>query len=195
MVNDIKIILASGSPRRRQLLSGLGVEFEAVSLDVDESYENGMKADEIADYIACKKAVAASKIYRDCAIIAADTIVALGDVILEKPKDRQDAINMLKMLSGRWHEVHSGVCIIYNGKTTVVNEVTKVHFKELDNSTIKWYADTNEPMDKAGSYGIQGYGAMLVDRVEGDFYNVMGFPISKIVSELARLEIYDVRAL
>ncbi len=195
LVNEVKIILASGSPRRRQLLTGLGVEFEAISMDVDESFDKNMDVDEIAKSIASKKAYAAADNHNDCAIIAADTIVVMDDMILEKPKDRQDAIDMLKMLSGRWHEVHSGVCIIFEGEVTVFSQVTKVHFMELDSSTINWYVDTKEPMDKAGAYGIQGYGAVLVDRVDGDFYNVMGFPISKIMSELARLNIYDARAL
>ena len=194
MLNDIKIILASGSPRRRQLLSSLGVEFEVVDPNVDESYQKGMAPDEITKSMACKKAAAVAKKYKNYAIIAADTIVAIDGIILEKPKDRQDALNMLNMLSGRWHEVHSGVCIVCKDKSSIFNQVTRVHFSELDNSQIKWYVNTLEPMDKAGAYGIQGYGSMFVDRIEGDFYNVMGFPISKIMKELTKLKIYDVRA-
>ena len=195
MVNKNKLILASGSPRRRQLLTNLGVDFEAISPDVDESYEDSMNAYEVPVFIAYKKAEAVMSEYKDCAIIAADTIVVLDDRILEKPKDKKDAFNMLKDLSGKWHKVYSGVCIMHNGKHTQFTEVTRVHFRRLDEDIINWYVNTLEPMDKAGAYGIQGYGAMLVDKIEGDFYNVMGFPISRIMSELTNLNIYDVRKI
>lgn len=194
MANKVKLILASGSPRRRQLLNSLGVDFMAISPDVDETYKKNMKPKEVSKHIALKKAQAVIDMYPDSAVIAADTIVSIAGDILEKPLDKPDAVNMLKKLSGNWHEVLSGVCIMYDGEIIVFNEITKVHFKELDDDIINWYVDTDEPMDKAGAYGIQGYGAMFVDSVEGDFYNVMGFPISRIMSELARLKIYDIRS-
>ncbi len=195
MVNKVKIILASGSLRRRQLLKSLGVSFESISLNTDESYEKGTKPINISKQIAIRKAQAAEKLYKNTAIIAADTIVIIDDNILEKPKDRYEAVKMLKKLSGRWHEVISSVCIIYKGNNTIISEITKVHFKKLDDDLINWYVKTDEPMDKAGAYGIQGYGAMLVDSIEGDFYNVMGLPISRVMGELAKQDIYDVRRL
>lgn len=195
MKNAVKLVLASGSPRRRQLLANLGIEFEAVALDVNESYDRDMKPEEVSKHIASKKALVGIIKYPDCAVIAADTIVTIDGFILEKPKDKIDAYNMLKKLSGRWHSVLTGVCIKYRGETVLFNEITDVHFKELDDYLIDWYLSTGEPMDKAGSYGIQGYGAMLVDSIEGDYYNVMGLPISRLMDELAKLKVYDVRGI
>ena len=177
------------------MLKSLGVSFESISLNTDESYEKGTKPINISKQIAIRKAQAAEKLYKNTAIIAADTIVIIDDNILEKPKDRYEAVKMLKKLSGRWHEVISSVCIIYKGNNTIISEITKVHFKKLDDDLINWYVKTDEPMDKAGAYGIQGYGAMLVDSIEGDFYNVMGLPISRVMGELAKQDIYDVRRL
>ena len=185
-----KIILASGSPRRRQLLSSLNVEFETVAPDVAETYEEGMLPQEIAKSISLKKASAVFEEHPLSAVIAADTIVATEDEILGKPGDEGEAASMLKKLSGSWHEVHTGICILHNAEKTLFCETTRVHFRELDEDFINWYVGTKEPMDKAGAYGIQGYGAMLVDSIEGDFYNVMGFPVSRIMSELERLDIY-----
>ena len=187
-----KIILASGSPRRRQLLSSLNVEFEAISPEVDETYDKGLSPVDIAKHISLKKANEVFSIYPLSAVIAADTIVVTDSGVLGKPGSEKEAFLMLKKLSGLWHEVHTGICILHNKTATQFCETTHVHFKELDDDLISWYVRTKEPMDKAGAYGIQGYGAMLVDRIEGDFYNVMGFPISKIMSELERLDIYKI---
>lgn len=185
-----RIILASGSPRRRQLLASLNVEFETVSPDVDETYDKRLAPGEIAKHISLKKANEVFGQYPSSAVIAADTIVATDCEVLGKPGDESEAVLMLEKLSGLWHEVHTGISILHNETITQFCETTRVHFRELDSGFITWYVGTKEPMDKAGAYGIQGYGAMLVDRIEGDFYNVMGFPISRIMSELERLNIY-----
>jgi septum formation protein len=190
--DSVKLILASSSPRRRQLLSSLGVDFEAVSPNGDESYEKGLPPQEISKTIAQKKADEIVRLYPDCAVIAADTIVSTGGEVLEKPEDKAHAFEMLKKLSGRWHEVYTGVCVMHKADKSLFFEATKVHFNKLEDDFIDWYISTNEPMDKAGAYGIQGYGAVLVDRIEGDFYNVMGFPIAKIMRELKKLDIYDI---
>ena len=185
-----EIILASGSPRRRRLLSGLNIGFKTVAPDVDETYDEGLSPQEIAKRISLKKANEVHKQYPLSAVIAADTIVVIEGEILGKPGDKAEAASMLGNLSGSWHEVHTGICILHDGTITQFCETTRVHFKELDRDFINWYVGTGEPMDKAGAYGIQGYGAMLVDRIEGDFYNVMGFPVSRIMGELERLDIY-----
>ncbi len=192
MGEKTKIILASSSPRRRQLLKSLGVEFQAVSPQGDESYEAGLLPEDISKTIAQKKAEEIINIHPYSAVIAADTIVSLGSHVLEKPKDKDEAFLMLKKLSGNWHEVYTGVCIQTSSKKSLFHEVTKVHFNPLSDDFIHWYIGTDEPMDKAGAYGIQGFGAVLVDRIEGDFYNVMGFPIAKIMGELRKLDIYDI---
>jgi len=192
LTQEPKIILASGSPRRRQLFSSLGVEFASISPEADETFDASLKPDEIAKQISQQKANEIYAKYPDSAVIAADTIVVTKSEILGKPKDEKDAVEMLKNLSGAWHEVITGVCILFKDKKALFSEKTRVHFKELDDDFISWYVQTKEPMDKAGAYGIQGFGAMLVDRIEGDFYNVMGFPISSIMDRLKRLDIYDV---
>ena len=191
LVQNKKIILASGSPRRKQLLSVMNVDFEAVPPDADESFDAEISADEAAKHVASKKADEVAHRYPDCAVIAADTIVVVDDKILGKPSGEDEAFYMLKTLSGRWHEVITGVCIEHMAKRTIFSCKTAVHFTPLGDDFIKWYISTKEPMDKAGAYGIQGYGAMLVDRIDGDFYNVMGFPISMIMDELRKLGIYD----
>ncbi len=190
MAHGTKIILASGSPRRRMLLESLGVDFQAVSPDVDETFDESMPPSAAAQHIAHKKAAEVVLEYPGCAIIAADTIVVLESTILGKPANEAQAFDMLCALSGRWHEVITGVCIAHNGQSYALAESTKVRFRDLSESFINWYISTKEPMDKAGAYGIQGYGSLIVDRIEGDFYNVMGFPVSRIMGELDRLNIY-----
>ena len=185
-----KIILASGSPRRKMLLESLGVDFTAVSPDTDESFDEKLTPAEAAQHIAHKKAEAIARRHPGSAIIAADTIVVLHEVILGKPADEAQAFDMLCALSGKWHEVITGICIAHNGQSHMLAESTKVRFRDLSESFIKWYIATKEPMDKAGAYGIQGYGSLIVDRIEGDFYNVMGFPVSRIMGELDRMNIY-----
>lgn len=178
-----KLLLASASPRRRELIALLRRDFDYIAVDADESVAPDTEPDAAAESIAVRKALAAKEL--DCAkgkyIISADTVVALDGKIYGKPTDENDAFSMLKTLSGREHEVFSGVCIISpSGRSTSFCERSAVRFLELTDNDILDYIATNEPMDKAGSYGIQGYGSLLISGIEGDFFNIMGLPVSRL---------------
>lgn len=187
-----KFILASGSPRRRELLSAAGLDFEVVVSDVDEdSISKDAPVDIYVQELALLKAAAAAKLVlkkKDAIIIAADTIVTLDGKILGKPRDKDDAFDMLKSLSGRKHSVYTGYCImsIKNGFTVCNSVKTDVFFKELDDDLIRRYIKTGEPMDKAGAYGIQGRGAILADKIDGDYFNVVGLPVSALAETLKK---------
>ena len=173
------IILASGSPRRRQLLEQIGVkDFKVISSDVDESFAPGLPPAQVVEELSRRKAAAVSaQAGPDDLVIAADTIVCLEDTILGKPADELDAFKTLTALSGVRHQVYTGVTLMRDGRAVTEHEVTTVTFRELGEEEITAYIATGEPMDKAGSYGIQGRGALLVERVEGDYFNVMGLPL------------------
>ena len=178
-----KIILASNSPRRKELLAGLDVQFEVrVLKGIDESYPATLPTFEIAEYIAQKKAAAYREtIAADELVITADTIVVLGDEVLGKPKDAADARRMLRELSGQTHQVITGVVLEH---FSVVSNVT---FKELTDDEIDYYVETYKPMDKAGAYGIQEWiGYVGVTRLEGSYFNVMGLPVQRIYEALRR---------
>jgi septum formation protein len=175
------IILASGSPRRRELLTLAGYEFKVVKSDFDEESVNITDPYELVKVLAYNKAMTIAKDYPNDIILAADTTVILKDQILNKPSDEQDAFNMLRALcSAKKHVVATGVCIINNKNVISFVEKTKVEFYDLSDEEIKAYVDTKEPMDKAGAYGIQGRGCILVRKINGDYYNVMGLPIARI---------------
>ncbi|HHV28284.1 Maf family protein [Acetivibrio mesophilus] len=184
----IGIVLASASPRRSELLRQVGLDFEVVLSDIDESNKENLKADELVQHLAYHKAldVARKVANRDNGknrylVIGADTVV-VKDGILGKPKDRNDAIRMLKHLSASWHEVMTGISIIDTADFESVKslEVTRVKMKELSDDTILAYVDSKEPMDKAGAYGIQEKGALLVERIEGCYFNVVGLPLARL---------------
>ena len=184
-----KIILASGSPRRKQLLEWAEISFEVMVADTDESYPENLSAAEIARYIAMNKALAIQgKLLPDYdayTIIAADTIVVLENKIIGKPIDREDAIKILSLLSGKTHEVITGVCLLSFSKKKVFAEKTNVAFHELSLAQIEYYIDKYKPYDKAGAYAIQEWiGVVGVKSIKGDFYNVMGLPVSRVVKEL-----------
>ena len=185
----MKIILASKSPRRREILETMGVSFEIDSADVDESVDNALSPVDAVCEISKRKAEAVGKRHEneECIVISADTVVVIDGRIIGKPKDEKDAFNILKNLSARTHEVYTGFTVSGNGKTKTDFEVTSVHFKELDDDDIKRYIATGEPMDKAGAYGIQQKGNLLVDYIHGDYYYVVGFPISKICVTIREL--------
>ena len=184
-----KIILASGSPRRKQILEWAEVSFEVIVANTDESYPKNLSAEEVAMHIAGNKSLAVQKklltnddVYT---IIAADTIVVLENKIIGKPADREDAIKILSALSGKTHEVITGVCLLSSSKKNVFTEKTKVIFHELTLAEIEYYIDKYKPYDKAGAYAIQEWiGVVGVKFIEGDFYNVMGLPVSRVVKEL-----------
>ncbi len=184
-----KIILASQSPRRKQLLEWAEVPFDIVVKETDESYPEGLNIDEIAVHIARNKAL---EIKSDFAgsipILAADTIVVLQGQIIGKPKDREDAVNILSSLSGKQHQVVTGVVILYNEKETAFAETTEVLFHELSLAQIEFYVDNYKPYDKAGAYAIQEWiGVVGIKNINGDFYNVMGLPVSRVVQALQSL--------
>lgn len=182
----MEIILASGSPRRRELLARMGVEeFSIVTPDADESLVDGIPPAAQVERLSRLKAEAvAAEIDGDALIIAADTVVALDGTILGKPADEEDAFRMLSALSGVCHQVYTGVTVLHNGKALTRHEVTSVNFRSLDSEEVELYIATGECMDKAGAYGIQGYGALLVEGINGDYYNVMGLPVACLAGML-----------
>ena len=183
-----KIILASASPRRKELLTRAEVKFDICLKSVDETVPEGMNLVEGAEHTAAVKAMAVSFINSDAIVIGADTVVVLGDEVLGKPKDKEDAFNMLKKLSGREHEVITGVCLAYDGKYETFHCVSKVRFYPLTDEEIRHYVASGEPLDKAGAYGIQGRGMMLVESIEGDFYNIVGLPVALVVRKIKEIE-------
>jgi septum formation protein len=183
------IILASASPRRRQLLEWAEIPFEAKPIPTDESYDPGLAVDEVPVHIARNKALAAqAALKEDRVILAADTVVVLGREIIGKPRDRSDAIGILSRLSGRQHRVVTGVVLMKGAKEIAFSECTKVWFHELTASQIAEYIDKYQPYDKAGAYAIQEWiGVVGIRAIEGDFYNVMGLPVSRVFRELQRI--------
>ncbi len=180
-----KIILSSNSPRRKELLAGLDIPFEVKVLSgIDESYPEGLGVEEIPQYIAMEKA-AAYDIAEDEIVITADTVVVLGDAILGKPVDENDAKNMLRALSGNTHRVVTGVCITSADKQRKFSVVSEVTFKVLSDTEIDYYVNRYRPFDKAGAYGIQEWiGYVGVTSLKGSYFNVMGLPVQRIYEEL-----------
>jgi septum formation protein len=189
---DPAIILASNSPRRRELLHQIGLSFTIDPTDVDEQARSGESPESYAVRVALDKARAAVSRVKSGIIIAADTIVVLGDDILGKPADSHDAERMLSLLSGRMHVVISGLAIVdaAEGKTATGTSLTRVWFRDLSRDEIASYVKSGEPLDKAGAYGIQGKGALLVKQIEGCYFNVVGLPLS-LLGELLRN--FDIR--
>lgn len=173
------LILASGSPRRKELLSLITDEFEIVVSGCDEFVPEGTPAKEVPAILAEQKALAVAKLRPEDTVIGSDTVVVLNDEIFGKPKDKDHAHAMLRALSGRKHFVYTGVAVAENGKVRSFVEETEVEFYELSDETIDDYIATGEPMDKAGAYGIQGKGSVLVKGITGDYFNVMGLPVAK----------------
>lgn len=178
------IILASASPRRRELLALAGVDFAVKVADVEEVIPENASPDEVVKSLATQKASAVAQENPDSIVIGSDTVVALDGVILGKPRDEEDAVRMLKTLSGRSHTVYTGVAIIHGEKTNNFCEATEVVFNSLTDEEIRNYVATKEPMDKAGAYGIQGKGCVLVEKIVGDYFNVVGLPVSRVYREL-----------
>jgi septum formation protein len=185
----LSIVLASASPRRRELLTSLGLRVHVIPSDVEEGDRPGHGPRELAAFHAAAKADAVAQIERDALIVAADTVVDIDGTALGKPVDDADAIRMLGSLSGREHRVHTAYVVLdsASGRRISGTHTTLVRFAALSPETIAAYVATGEPRDKAGSYGIQGRGAALVERIEGDFYTVMGFPLGDFVRRLPEL--------
>ena len=181
----VPIVLASSSPRRQQLLELLGLRPEIVPTNIDETWRNGEAPAVHAERLAREKAAAAAR--DGAAVIGADTIVVIGGEILGKPRDAAEARAMLTRLSGREHEVYTAVAVAHAGAMASGVGRTMVRFRVLDDVTIAAYVATGEPMDKAGAYGIQGFGAVLVERIEGDYFTVMGLGLGLLAELLGRV--------
>lgn len=190
-----RVVLASQSPRRKQLLEWAEIPFDIIVRNTDESYPPGLPVETIPVHIARQKALAVQEcgeyqMYKtNATIIAADTVVVLADTIIGKPKDREEAIDMLSSLSGKKHLVITGVVILHDGGETAFADITEVWFHPITTGEIAYYVDKYRPFDKAGAYAIQEWiGVTGIKRINGDFYNVMGLPVSRVLQALKMLE-------
>jgi septum formation protein len=180
-----KLLLASTSPRRSEILRLVGWDFEVGAVEVDESIRANENAREYVERLAAAKAAAASAVHALRPALAADTTVVVDGEILAKPEDVEDAKRMLRMLAGRWHEVLTAIALVTEDETKVACERTEVKFAPMSDDEINWYVSTGEPMDKAGAYAIQGRGARFIEAIKGDYFNVMGLPL-RLVYEMVR---------
>ncbi len=172
------IVLASQSPRRKELLKQMGLSYRVAAADIDEHMERSLPPDKLVEAISAEKAAAAARSQgTDPLIIAADTVVALDGEILGKPHSQTEAAAMLKKLSGREHQVYTGFTVRQGDKVLTRSQRSGVRFRKLSEKEIAAYVATGEPMDKAGAYGIQGFGSLLVEGIQGDYFNVMGLPV------------------
>lgn len=191
-----RVILASSSPRRRELLTLIGIPHEVIPAEIDETYRDGEEGAPHALRLAREKGAVIAALHPDAVVISADTIVLIDGLVLGKPRDHADAERMLSMLGGQTHVVLTAVAVSYRGKMHSDVESVRVTFRTLDRERIRAYIATGEPMDKAGSYGIQGFGATLVERVDGDYFAVMGLPLARMVDLLQEIGVrYDFGAL
>jgi septum formation protein len=191
-VTEVHVVLASASPRRRDLLDLIGIRHTVSPADVDESLRVGELPEAYVERLAREKAETLAASHADSLIIGADTTVVIDDLVLAKPQDAGDAERMLGMLSGRSHTVMTAVAVNHQGKTVSGVEIVDVTFRALSEDEIRNYVATGEPMDKAGSYGIQGYGATIVRRIDGDYFAVMGLSLVKLVALMGEVGVsYD----
>jgi septum formation protein len=189
LMNIPSIILASKSPRRQELMTLMNINFRVVLKDVDESYPESLTPAEIALHIAEKKCHAFDEMVDDEAVITADTIVSIDGQILGKPESPEHAIAMLQTLSGQKHQVITGVCILYKGQYNLFHDVSDVLFRVLSDEEIRFYVEKYQPMDKAGSYGIQEWiGLTGIVRIDGSYTNVVGLPTEKLYQALVKLQ-------
>ena len=184
-----KIVLSSNSPRRKELLGELGIDFEVRVIEgIDETYPKELSVEEVPQYIAREKA----RVYivgKDEVLLTADTVVVLGNDIMGKPHDEADAMRMLRQLSGKTHQVITGVCLTTNDKQVTFADVTDVSFADLTDEEIKYYVDNFRSLDKAGAYGIQEWiGLAGVTGIKGSYFNVVGLPVHRVYAELKKLE-------
>ncbi len=188
-MKDLFLILASASPRRSEILKKAGYDFQVIPSCADENISPVPSSPALfVEKLAHLKAQEVFSRHQDACVIGADTVVVLDGNILGKPKNEDDAFSMLKSLSGNTHTVYTGVSVIKRDKTVTFHEASRVTFNTLTDEEIKSYIATNEPMDKAGSYGIQGYGAVFVSHIDGCYFNIMGLPISKLYNVLKQFQ-------
>lgn len=185
-----RFILASASPRRKEILENAGFTFDIIVSDADETVNESLSPDKTVEELAKRKALSVWEKNKDAVVFGCDTVVAIDGKILGKPKDDEDAFDMIKMLSGRVHNVSTGVCICDENKMVVFSNTTEVEFYSLSDETIRSYIATGEGKDKAGSYGIQGYGCVLIKEIKGDYFSVMGLPVSQSARVLAGFGVY-----
>lgn len=185
-----RFILASASPRRKEILANAGFEFDIIVSDVDENITEDLSPGETVEELAKRKALAVWEENKDAVVFGCDTVVAVDGKILGKPRDDDEAFDMIKMLSGKAHTVSTGVCICASDKISVFSNTTNVEFYPLSDETIRSYVATGESRDKAGAYGIQGYGSVLIKEIKGDYFSVMGLPMSESSRVLADFGIY-----
>lgn len=183
-----KIILASSSPRRKKILEDVGLTFEIHPSNILEVYPDTLKIEDIPVYLAEKKSEAIQSKFKNALVLSADTIVAFNNEVMEKPTNGKEAAKMLQTLSGQTHQVITGVSILYKNEDISFTDITLVTFKSLSLEEIEFYVDHYQPFDKAGAYGIQEWlGLIGVERIEGSYFNVMGLPIHRVYSEIARI--------
>jgi septum formation protein len=181
------LVLASASPRRAEILRGIGWEFETAAADIDETLREGESPREYVERLARAKAGAVAQSRLFGLVLGADTTVVVDGAILAKPEDSDDARRMLRALRGRWHEVLTGVALVRaeDGRALIAHERTRVRFREMSDAEVDWYVSTGEPADKAGGYAVQGRAALFIEGIEGDYWNVVGLPV-RLVYELAK---------
>ncbi len=179
-----QIILASNSPRRRELMNMLNIDFISIATNIEEIIDQTLTYDEMVIDLSFQKAYEVFKDHKDSIVLGFDTLVVINDMILGKPKDKDEAKNFLNILSGDTHLVYTGCTILTKGLSKSFFSTAQVTFAKLSDEEIEEYISTGEPMDKAGAYGIQGYGSKFVERINGDYYAIVGFPVAKIYKEL-----------
>jgi septum formation protein len=182
-----KLLLASGSPRRAEILRAVGWSFETLATNIDETLAHGESAEQLVERLALEKAKAAVGLRSSVLVLGADTTVVVDSEILGKPQDDEDARRMLRLLSGRWHDVVTGVALVRSGgvsRRAVAHERTQVRFGQMSDAEIDWYVRSGEPMDKAGAYAVQGRAALFIEEIKGDYWNVVGLPV-RLVYKLA----------
>lgn len=184
----MEIILASKSPRRRELMERMGLSFSVVESGADENISKDLPPEEYVKELSYRKAAYVAREHRCACVVGSDTIVVYDGKILGKPKTRDEAFSMLRMLSGKTHTVYTGIAVVCGDKTLVDCDATRVTFSELSDDEINGYIDTGDPMDKAGAYGIQGRFCSYIERVEGSFFTVMGLPVHLLYKMLKEIE-------
>lgn len=191
----MKILLASNSPRRHALLQQMGFDFDTISVQCDESFPAGLPAAEVAAYISLKKANAYQQPLDNCILVTADTVVVLGDEILGKPKDENDAFDMLRKLSGKSHKVYTAFTLKTDSQTETFTDDADVFMDEIADDEIRYYIKNYTPLDKAGSYGIQDWlGLTKISKIEGNYYTIMGLPTTLLYHELMKLSTFDLKS-
>ena len=187
MIKLPKLVLASGSPRRSEIMNSVGWEFTKDVPDIDESERDGENAESYVQRLAKEKAEAVAASHHGEIVLAADTTVVLEDRIIGKPTDLPDARRMLEMLSGNWHEVLTGIAVMTNGTSTVGMQRTRVKFAPMNDAELDFLVAVGDPLDKAGAYAVQAQAALFIEGIEGDYWNVVGLPISLVYEMVGRV--------